>query len=213
MTENEKEAEQKEKGRWLFAQACTFVAGAVDVDRVPLLSLPEIAFVGRSNVGKSSLVNALTGQNTLARTSNTPGRTQQLNFFNLGERLALVDLPGYGYAKAPRKDINGWNTLIYKYLRGSRELQRVCLLLDSRRGIKDSDKKIMDILDDDAVSYQIIFTKSDKVTADELAKIIADAEALFSSHPALYNEIIVTSSRKSRGIEQLRAELARFMVC
>lgn len=202
----------KEKGRWLFAQDCEFVAGAASMDIIPTPSKPEIAFVGRSNVGKSSLLNSLTNRKTLARVSHTPGRTAQLNFFLLGNTLMLVDLPGYGYAKASKKDIAGWNSLIMDYLRGRPNLRRVCLLIDGRHGVKPSDIEVMEILDEDAVSYQIILTKCDKVPAKEIEKHQENIKKLFASHPALCQNIITTSAHERLGMEQLRAEITSLIM-
>lgn len=181
--------------------------GAASLTGLPPDELPEIAFAGRSNVGKSSLVNALTGRKTLARTSNTPGRTQQINFFNLGGRLMLVDLPGFGYARASKKDVNTWSELVRDYLRGRVGLRRVCLLVDSRRGPTRNDQETMDILDKAAVSYQVVLTKSDKVKAEALAKCIDDVGKALKSRAAALPEIVSTSARKGRGIPELRATL------
>ena len=158
-----------EAGRLLFAKECRFVAGAADMATLPTDALPEVAFAGRSNVGKSSLVNALTGRKTLARTSDTPGRTQQLNFFELGERLMLVDLPGYGYAEAPKHLVKQWTRLIQDYLRGRPGLRRVLMLVDGRHGLKDTDRELMDMLDKAAVNYKLVLTKADKVKGADLA--------------------------------------------
>lgn len=168
---------------------------------------PEIAFAGRSNVGKSSLVNGLTGRKTLARTSHTPGRTQQINFFDLGARLMLVDLPGYGYARASKKDVNAWSTLVRDYLRGRVGLRRVCLLLDSRRGAGKSDLEIMDMLDKSAVVYQVVLTKADKVKQAALDSCLKDLEKVLKTRAAALPDIMVTSARKGRGIAELRATL------
>ena len=159
----EEEQAHLEAGRLLFAQEAHFILAAVKADQVPESALPEVAFAGRSNVGKSSLVNALTGRRTLARSSGTPGRTQQLIFFNLGQRLMLVDLPGYGYAKAPKQDVERWTRLTRSYLKGRPQLRRVLLLVDSRHGLKDVDRRIMRELDEAAVSYQVVLTKCDKI--------------------------------------------------
>jgi GTP-binding protein len=176
--------------------------------QLPEFALPEVAFAGRSNVGKSSLVNALTGQTTLARTSNTPGRTRQLNFFDLGSRLLLVDLPGYGYAKAPKTEIKRWTALTQDYLQGRPTLRRVCLLIDARRGVRDTDKEVMSALDTAAVSYQLVLTKADKVKQAELARVIDATQKLRPRHVALHPRIATTSAQKGTGIADLRAELA-----
>ncbi len=181
--------------------------GGASLEALPPAALPEIAFAGRSNVGKSSLVNALTGRKTLAKASNTPGRTREINFFNLAERLMLVDLPGYGYAKAPKKEVARWTRLVKSYLSGRPSLRRVCLLIDSRHGFGKGDAEIMDMLDDAAVTYQLIFTKSDKVKASGLMQVTDAAYALIKRHPAAHPHIIVTSSEKKDGIEELREEL------
>lgn len=195
----------------LFKQSCDFVIGAVNVPDIPDLKLPEVAFIGRSNVGKSSLINALTNRKTLARTSQTPGRTRQINFFSLADKLMLVDLPGYGYAKASKKDVAGWQKLIYQYLQGRANLRRACLLIDARHGLKDTDKKIMKLLDDDAVSYQICLTKADKTKKEELDKVVKSIEDDMGNFPALHPEIVITSSRKQEGIAELRTILASFI--
>ncbi|MGB0632350.1 MAG: ribosome biogenesis GTP-binding protein YihA/YsxC [Alphaproteobacteria bacterium] len=197
-----------ERGRWLFAQECVFVSGAATYDGVPDADLPEIAFVGRSNVGKSSLINALTGRKTLARTSNTPGRTQQINFFRLHDALMLADLPGYGYAKASKTEIRRWTGLIFDYLRGRPSLRRVCLLVDARHGLKDRDIDVMKDLDDAAVSYQVVLTKCDKVKPGALARLTEQTASRIAKHVAAHPVIVQTSSVKNDGIETLRAELA-----
>ncbi len=202
------DAEAEEAGRRLFAQTCGFVAGATSDDALPADSLPEIAFAGRSNVGKSSLVNALTGQTTLARVSRTPGRTQQLNFFDLGHRLMLVDLPGYGFAQAAKKDVAAWTGLTKRYLRGRASLRRVLLLVDARHGFKEADRPILDMLDETAVSYQIVLTKIDAVPPAELAgsveAVAQDAKRHGAAHPTLH----LTSAREGSGIAALRAALS-----
>lgn len=200
-------SEEIEAGRHLFAQQCDFVLGAANLTGLPPDELPEIAFAGRSNVGKSSLVNALTGRKTLARTSNTPGRTQQINFFDLGTRLMLVDLPGYGYARASRKDVNEWSALVRDYLRGRVGLRRICLLLDSRRGATRNDLEIMDVLDKAAVVYQVVLTKADKTKQAALEICLSDLNAVMKKRAAALPEIIVTSARKGRGVPKLRATL------
>lgn len=206
--DQEEQAHRLEEGRLLFAQEARFVLAAVKADQVPASLWPEVAFAGRSNVGKSSLVNALTGRRTLARTSSTPGRTQQLIFFELGRRLMLVDLPGYGYAKAPKKDVERWTRLTRSYLKGRPQLRRVLLLVDSRHGLKDVDREVMSELDKAAVSYQIVLTKSDKVKAPALELLVERTAEEVATHVAAHPQIIVTSSEKGMGIELLRAELA-----
>ncbi len=205
---DEDEKARLESGRVLFARECTFMLGVAKAEQLPVTHNPEIAFVGRSNVGKSSLVNALTGRKTLARTSNTPGRTQQLNFFDLGDALVLVDLPGYGFAKVPKSQVDGWTKLILDYLKGRRELTRAMLLIDARHGLKDKDRTVMSTLDAAAVNYQIVLTKADKVKAGPLAAIIEAVKAESATHVAAYPEILVTSSETGLGIPELRAVLA-----
>ncbi len=192
----------------LFAQECRFVAGTETIDRLPPMVLPEIAFAGRSNVGKSSLVNALTGRNTLARVSNTPGRTRQINFFDLGRRLMLVDLPGYGYAKVSRDTVDRWVSVLTAYLKGRAGLRRILLLVDSRHGLKDSDRQLMGILDTAAVNYQLVMTKVDKSTMAELAICRSTLADELATRPASHPEIFLTSARDGLGIAELRAELA-----
>lgn len=197
-----------ENGRLLFAQQATFLLGAAGLPQVPDSALPEIAFAGRSNVGKSSLINALTGRKDLARTSNTPGRTQQINFFDLGARLMLADLPGYGYAKAPKGQVKNWTKLVNSYLKGRQELRRTCVLIDARHGLKATDREVMSMLDAAAQPYQIVLTKCDKIKAADLEKLIARTGAELAKHTAAHPIIMRTSSFKNQGIEELRAELA-----
>ncbi|KAA0591778.1 YihA family ribosome biogenesis GTP-binding protein [Azospirillum lipoferum] len=197
-----------EAGRLLFAKECDFVWGANALNQLPEADLPEVAFAGRSNVGKSSLVNALTGRKTLARTSNTPGRTQQLNFFNLGNRLKLVDMPGYGYAKESKEKVEAWNDMVRRFLRGRVTLRRALVLIDSRHGMKPHDHEIMEMLDRTAVPYVVVLTKADKVKAADLDRIRRDTQVGLKKHPAAFPDIHVTSSEKGTGIAELRASLA-----
>ena len=197
-----------ERARRLFARECRFVTGAADMDHLPVPGLVEIAFAGRSNVGKSSLINALTGRNALARISRTPGRTQQINFFQLDDVLMLVDLPGYGYARASKGRIGSWTRLMHAYLKGRPNLRRLCLLIDARHGIKDGDRVLMKKLDQAAVSYQAVLTKADKPRPSELDEVLAAVAAELAAHPAAHPEIVVTSARDGDGIATLRAVLA-----
>jgi GTP-binding protein len=201
-----------EWGTWLFAQECTFLRGVVSLTDLPDFGQPEIAFVGRSNVGKSSLINAVTHRTTLARVSHTPGRTQQLNFFSLAKRLILVDMPGYGYAKASKASIKEWNALILLYLQGRPTLSRVYVLVDSRHGLKESDLDMMRMLDTAAVSYRIVLTKIDKISHSSLQDLKNTMEGLLKKHPAAFPQIISTSSEKKLGIAELRAEIAQFAI-
>jgi GTP-binding protein len=201
-------AQALEVGRLLFAQECEFVRGAADLAGIPATRLPEVAFVGRSNVGKSSLVNALTGRKTLARVSNTPGRTREINFFRLGGRLMLADLPGYGYAKVSKAESAKWTELIFAYLSGRPSLRRVVLLIDSRRAPLPQDIEVMDLLDKAAVSYQLVLTKIDKLRATELKGVEAETKAEADRHTAAYPELLATSAETGAGIAELRASLA-----
>lgn len=201
---------QMEAGRVLFAKECRFMLGCVAMKQLPDPVLPEIAFAGRSNVGKSSLINALTGRKTLARTSNTPGRTREINFFEFPGELRLVDMPGYGYAKVPKAMVDGWTGLIHDYLRGRVVLRRLCLLIDGRHGVKDSDEKLMELLDKSAVNYRVVLTKADKPKSSEVIKVLDQTREVLKRHPAAVPEPLVTSSEKKIGIDALRAELATF---
>lgn len=199
-----------EEGRLLFAGSCEFIFGAQKLGQLPHQTLPEIAFAGRSNVGKSSLVNALTGRKTLARASSEPGRTKQLNFFNLADRLMLVDMPGYGFAKAAKSVKEDWQEMMFDYLRGRPGLKRVMLLLDSRIELKPHDEEVMKLLDRAAVSFQIVLTKCDAVKPTALARKEEAMLALARRHAAACPFLSATSSESGLGIEQLRAELAQF---
>ncbi len=197
-----------EAGRKLFAQDCRFVTGAASLDALPATGLAEVAFAGRSNVGKSRLINALTGRRTLARISRTPGRTQQINFFALGDALMLVDLPGYGYARAAKTRVKAWTALAESYLKGRPTLRRVCLLIDARHGAKDSDLRVMAVLDEAAVVFQAVLTKADKTTPEGLEAVRRALADELARHPAAHPEIAVTSARSGAGIAALRAAVA-----
>jgi GTP-binding protein len=195
-------------GRKLFAGSCAFVAGAATVEALPNGSMPEIAFVGRSNVGKSSLINALTGRRTLARVSHTPGATKQINFFQLGESCMLVDLPGYGYAKASRALSREWQNLIFAYLRGRANLARTLLLIDARRGIMPPDRVAMDLFDQAAVSYAGVLTKLDELTREEQDRVRTDTAEELGRRTAAFPELFSTSARKTEGLEPIREHIA-----
>ncbi|HSG37183.1 MAG TPA: ribosome biogenesis GTP-binding protein YihA/YsxC [Paracoccaceae bacterium] len=200
--------ETREIGRKLFAGQTEFLKGVVAMSGMPPADRIEVCFAGRSNVGKSSLINALTGRKGLARASNTPGRTQEINFFTVGEAHYLVDLPGYGFANAPLAVVQKWQKLLKSYLSGRPTLRRVFVLIDARHGAKAVDEEIMGLLDKSAVTFQVVMTKTDKVSKAELAKSLDITRASLAKHPAAFPEIILTSSEKSDGIETLRAIIA-----
>ena len=197
-----------EAGRLLFARESTFVKGVVAMSGLPPADRMEICFAGRSNVGKSSLINALTGTKALARASNTPGRTQEINYFEQGPDLYLVDLPGYGYANAPLEKVKQWQRLLKQYLSGRQTLRRAFVLIDTRHGVKSVDEEILSLLDSSAVTFQVVMTKADKVRAAERDKVLEQVRKALSKHPAAYPEIVLTSSEKGDGIETLRAIVA-----
>jgi GTP-binding protein len=195
--------------RRLFSGPCDFMLGVTAIAALPDRDVPEVAFAGRSNVGKSSLLNAVTGRKALARTSNTPGRTRELNFFDLAGQLRLVDLPGYGYARASRKDVHAWTGLTRDYLKGRPNLRRVLVLIDGRHGLKPVDVETMDVLDVSAVPYQLVLTKADKVKPTELEARRGVMAERIAKRPAAHPEILATSSQTGEGIDELRLELAR----
>lgn len=198
-----------EEGRKLFSRPVTFMLGAVSLDGLPPPDLPEICFAGRSNVGKSSLINALTGQKSLARTSDTPGRTQEVNYFSADDRILMADLPGYGFARAPKDKVARWTRLVMSYLRGRPNLRRVLLLVDSRHGIKENDREVMDMLDSSAVNYQVVLTKIDKLKEAEREDVLARTREELTKHVAAHPDVLLTSSAKASGLDELRAEIAR----
>ncbi len=196
--------QQYEEARKIFAGSCEFMLGVASLSQLPDAALSEVAFAGRSNVGKSTLFNALTGRKNLARTSNTPGRTQELNYFNLGGLMHMVDMPGYGYAKVSKEKVANWTKLIFKFLRGRPTLRCVFVLIDSRHGLKPNDLELMTLLDEAAVSYRVILTKCDKVKDEELEKVMQKTLEAVKKHPAAYPEILTTSSIKKIGIDNLQ---------
>ncbi|MEW2913890.1 ribosome biogenesis GTP-binding protein YihA/YsxC [Leisingera sp. JC11] len=197
-----------EKGRKLFAGETEFLKGVVAMNGLPDADRVEVCFAGRSNVGKSSLINALTGTKGIARASNTPGRTQEINFFTQGPELYLVDLPGYGYANAPLKVVEQWQKLLKRYLSGRQNLRRAFVLIDSRHGVKAVDDEIMKLLDSSAVTFQCVMTKADKVKEKDRAKVLEQVKGALAKHPAAYPEIVLTSSEKGDGISTLRSIIA-----
>lgn len=200
--------EELEAGRLLFARPWDFLTSVTDMSNLPEAAGTEIAFAGRSNVGKSSLINALTGRKGLARTSSTPGRTQMLNFFVAPDTpLTIVDMPGYGYAQAPKDMVEAWTRLVFSYLRGRPNLRRVILLIDSRHGIKANDLEAMELLDKAAVVYQVVLTKCDKIKPTQLARLVTETQAILAKRVAAHPEIIATSSEKNKGVDELRAAL------
>jgi GTP-binding protein len=211
-------AEHNSEEKTLFGRAWIFIRGVPSMEFLPPEGPLEIAFAGRSNVGKSSLINALVGYKGLARTSNTPGRTQELNYFvpdgysgQAGDLppMALVDMPGYGYAQAPKENVDAWTKLVFDYLRGRATLQRVYVLIDSRHGIKKNDEDVLDLLDKAAVSYQIVLTKTDKIKDPAVPRLIAETLEKIRKRPAAYPEVLSTSSEKGRGLDELRAEIMK----
>lgn len=204
------EKELIDAGNALFARPMIFEIGVADLHQLPMDGLMEIAFAGRSNVGKSSLINAVT-RYPIARASNTPGRTQQINFFKNDSLFYIADLPGYGYAQAPEKQVQAWTRLIHDYLRGRQQLRRVFLLIDSRHGIKAVDEKIMKMLDKAAVTYQIILTKSDKISKEAAEKVLAATMEIGKKHVACYPHVLITSSEKKHNIELVRAEFIKIL--
>lgn len=204
----EPEDDAREIGRLMFAGPVTFVKGVVAMSGLPPADRLEVCFAGRSNVGKSSLINALTGRKTLARASNTPGRTQEINYFALGEERYLVDLPGYGYAEAPVAVVAKWQALLKQYLSGRATLRRAFVLVDARHGVKAVDEEILTLLDRSAVTFQAVLTKVDKISRTERDAVIEQVKGALGKHAAAYPEIVVTSSEKGEGIETLRALIA-----
>ena len=194
----------------LFSSQIDFVKGVVSLDGFPPDDRPEVCFAGRSNVGKSSLLNAITKRKSLARTSNTPGRTQQINYFSVSNKLYIVDLPGYGYAKAPLHEVKKWQKLVFSYMSGRPNLKRIFLLIDIRHGIKGNDIEIMNLLDEAAVNYQIIFTKCDKIKGQTLENLVMDYTKSLDPQIAVYPEVIISSAQQKKGIEIIRSEIEKF---
>lgn len=199
--------EALEQARKLFSGEATFIAGATDAGRFPPEGLPEIAFAGRSNVGKSSLINGLCNRKSLARSSNTPGRTQQINFFDIGGVLQLADMPGYGYAKTDRSKVHAWNAMVLQYLRGRGTLKRLCVLVDARHGILAADEKALKLIDDVGIPYLVVLTKADKVKKSELDQVVASVEKYLESCKCAFPAVHVTSAGKGTGLPELRAFL------
>jgi GTP-binding protein len=193
----------------LFRLPCVFVKGVVNVAGLPDEPIPEVAFAGRSNVGKSSLLNAMISQGQLARTSNTPGRTRELNYFRLGDAMHIVDMPGYGYARAPKTLVDSWQRLVRDYLRGRTQLARVFLLIDSRHGVKENDTETMSLMDQSAMSYQLVLTKTDKLKRHELDAVTKATLTIIAKHAAAYPQLLVTSAEKKAGMDELRQAVAR----
>ena len=202
------EAERLEAGRLFFARPWHFIAGAPTAADLPAGDEIEVAFAGRSNVGKSSLINALTGQKALARTSNTPGRTRELNLFAADAGVAIVDMPGYGYARAPKSEVAAWTRTVFDYLRGRPRLRRVYVLIDARHGLKPNDEEALAALDKAAVSYQIVLTKADKAKGGDLQQVIASTQGKIAKRPAAHPQVLATSAATGDGIAELRAEIA-----
>ncbi len=211
MEENEITEEEQTAARKLFAGACDFVLGVAGLNQLPEPDRSEVAFIGRSNVGKSSLINALTGRKDLARTSNTPGRTQQLNFFDLGGKIYVVDLPGYGYAKVSKSQVEDWTKLMKKYLRGRPNLRCVFVLIDARHGLKASDIEMMEMLDLTAVNYRIVLTKCDKQKNEQLAVTKQKIETIIKKHAAAQPTIVQTSAWKKFGLDELHVQIMRLI--
>ena len=205
------DAVMREKGRFLFAQKTNFLKGVVSIDGLPADDRIEICFAGRSNAGKSTLINAVTGRKALARTSNTPGRTQEINFFTAAESHYLVDLPGYGYATAPLPVVEKWQRLLKQYLSRRRSLRRAFVLIDARQGVKSVDEEILSLLDSAAVSFQCVLTKADKLKAHDQEALLQQVRGALGKHPAAYPKLILTSSENNMGIETLRATIAELI--